>query len=301
MTTTKRLGMTCNKEPMPKAGNTLRVLVVDDDRDGADTLGLLVEELGNQVHVTYGGASALAIATVFRPDLMLIDLAMPDMDGCRLVSQFRRTPAFAQTRIVAVTGHTDEGHKTMAIKAGFDRILFKPVALSEIRDVLASVVHPAALVGQSPPRSNRRVESPAAQRLPISEVRKLRKNRKSQMLSQAESEAAICDGILRFREEYLGWGVTEVRVYLIDDLLVIRLLGGLAVAEQHLAKSLSPKKGRDLVKLMREQLLELARPMLESMVHEVIGVKVLTMHHDVSTATGEEVIVFGLTEGPRFL
>jgi len=75
-------------------GKTLRVLVVDDDRDGADTLGLLVEELGNQVHVTYAGTSALDVATVFRPDLMLIDLAMPDMDGCRLVTRFRQMPAF---------------------------------------------------------------------------------------------------------------------------------------------------------------------------------------------------------------
>ena len=61
------------KKPMPETVKTLRVLVVDDDRDGADTLGMLVEELGNQVHVTYGGTSALDVATVFRPDLMLID------------------------------------------------------------------------------------------------------------------------------------------------------------------------------------------------------------------------------------
>ena len=74
---------------MPKTGKTLRVLVVDDDRDGADTLGLLVEELGNHVHVTYRGTSALDVATLFRPDLMLIDLSMPDMDGCRLVMRFR--------------------------------------------------------------------------------------------------------------------------------------------------------------------------------------------------------------------
>ena len=71
---------------MPGTGRAFRVLVVDDDQDGADTLGLLMEALGNQVHVTYGGTSALEVATVFRPDLMLIDLAMPDMDGCRLVT-----------------------------------------------------------------------------------------------------------------------------------------------------------------------------------------------------------------------
>ena len=121
---------------MPGTGKALRVLVVDDDRDGADTLGLLVEELGNQVHVTYGGTSALDVATVFRPDLMLIDLAMPDMDGCHLVGQFRQIPAFAQTQIVAITGHANEGHKTLAMKAGFDKVLFKPVALTEIKSGL---------------------------------------------------------------------------------------------------------------------------------------------------------------------
>ncbi|MGA2254805.1 MAG: response regulator, partial [Thermoguttaceae bacterium] len=144
---------------MTETGKTLRVLVVDDDRDAADTLGLLVEELGNQVHVTYGGTSALDVATLFRPDLMLIDLAMPDMDGCRLVMQFRRIPALAQTQIVAITGHANDGHKTLAMKAGFDKVLFKPVALTEIRAVLASVVHGVGLAGQSPPSVNKRASS----------------------------------------------------------------------------------------------------------------------------------------------
>src|ERR1019366_1291631 len=124
---------------MPTNDRTLRVLVVDDDRDGADTLGMVVEELGNQVHVTYGGTQALGVATAFRPDLMLIDLAMPHIDGCGLVARFRQNPAFAQTRIVAITGHTDEEHKSAALKAGFDTVLFKPVALPAIEAVLASV------------------------------------------------------------------------------------------------------------------------------------------------------------------
>ena len=81
---TKR-GMTCVsalpkpwtvkvRKPMPTTEKTLRVLIVDDNRDGADALGLLVEELGNQVHVTYGGTQALDVATAFRADLMLVDL-----------------------------------------------------------------------------------------------------------------------------------------------------------------------------------------------------------------------------------
>jgi CheY-like chemotaxis protein/uncharacterized protein YbcI len=287
-------------EIMPGTGKSLRVLVVDDDRDGADTLGLLVEELGNQVHVTYGGTSALDVATVFRPDLMLIDLAMPDMDGCRLVMQFRQVPAFAQTKLVAITGHADQGHKSLAMKAGFDKVLLKPVALKEIRAVLASVVRGVAIAGQSPPLAKKHASPTAERRLPIKEARRIRKERESRILTQAESEAAICEGIIRFQEEYLGWGAEQIRVHLIKDLLVVRLQGVLTVAERQLAKSLSPERGRDLIKLTREQLLELARPMLESMVYEVVGVKVLTMHHDISTMTGEEVILFSLTEAPRF-
>ncbi len=261
---------------------------------------MLVEELGNQVHVTYGGTSALDVATVFRPDLMLIDLAMPDMDGCQLVGQFRQIPAFAKTRIVAVTGHANEGHRTLAMKAGFDKVLFKPVALAEIRAVLASVVPVVGLADRSPQPAEKRVSPKTERRLPISEARRIRKDRKSGILSQAESEAAVCEGIIRFQEDYLGGGADQIRVHFIKDLLVIRILGALTVAERQLVKSLSPEKGRDLIKQTREQLLELARPMLESMVHEVVGVKVLSMHHDISTVTGEEVVLFSLTEAPQF-
>ena len=186
------------------------------------------------------------------------------------------------------------------MKSGFDEVLFKPVALAEIAAVLASVVSAVAPMGQSPQPAKKRASARAEQRLPISEARKIRKERASRSLTQAESEAAICEGIIRFQEEYLGWGAEQIRVHLIKDLLVIRLQGILTVAERQLAKSSSPEKGRDLIKLTRDQLLELARPMLESMVHEVIGVKVLAMHHDISTVTGEEVVLFSLTEPPQF-
>ena len=184
---------------MPKTGRTLRVLVVDDDRDAADTLGLVVEELGNQVHVTYGGTSALDVATLFRPDLMLIDLAMPDMDGCRLVMQFRQIPAFAQTKIVAITGQKGEEYQSAALKAGFDLVLFKPAGLTEIKAVLASVV--ASDMGLSSKRGKERARLGAERRLPIDEARRIRNERQSRTLTQAESEAAICDGIIRFQEE----------------------------------------------------------------------------------------------------
>lgn len=279
---------------------SLRVLIVDDNRDGADALGLLLEELDNQVHVTYGGIQALDVATAFRPDLMLVDLLMPGMDGCTLVSRFRQLPGFATTKIVAITGQKGEEQKSMAMNAGCDLVLFKPVTLAAVRMVLENIT-PAAPLTQIPIMRPRPSAQPSTdRRLSIGEARKLRSERTSRSLTQAESEAAICDGIIRFQDEYLGWRSERIHAHLIKDMLIVRILGVLTLAERQLGKSLSPEKGRDLIKQTRKQLLELARPMLESLVHEASGVKVRSMHHDISTVTGEEVVVFSLTDSPKF-
>ena len=90
----------------------------------------------------------------------------------------------------------------------------------------------------------------------------------------------------------------DIRTHLIGDLLVVRLAGVLTAAEQHLVKTLPAEKGRDLVKQVRTHLIETARPVLEAMIQEVTGVKVLSMHHDISTVTGEEVVLFTLAESP---
>ena len=281
---------------------SLRVLIVDDNRDGADALGLLVEALGNQVHVTYGGIQALDVASAFQPDLMLIDLVMPDIDGCDLATQLRRMPAFKQTKIVAITGLKDERHKVLAMKAGCDLVLTKPVALEEIRAVLTSVEPlAAAMPGTKTKKGNRiQANTKLEKRLPIEEARKIRSDRVSKFLTQSESEAAICDGIIRFQEEYLGWRSDQVEIHFIRDLLIVRIRSVLTLAERQLGKTASPERGRDLIKQTRKQLLELARPMLESLVYEAVGVKVRSMHHDISTLTGEEVIVFSFVDIPKF-
>ena len=80
------------------------------------------------------------------------------------------------------------------------------------------------------------------------------------MKSQGEIEAAICQGINRFEQEFMGRGPKEIHAHLIDDLLVVRLTGVLTAAEQHLVKSLAGEKGRDLLKQVRTQLIETARP-----------------------------------------
>ena len=87
---------------------------------------------------------------------------------------------------------------------------------------------------------------------------------------------------------------------LLGDLLVVRLQGVLTAAEQHLVKSLSAEKGRDLLKQVRTHLIETARSIMEAMVEKVTGVKVVTMHHDISTITGEEVVLFTLARSPDF-
>ena len=113
-------------------------------------------------------------------------------------------------------------------------------------------------------------------------------------------EPAICDGIARFEQEYMGRGPKGIHAYLINDLLVVRLKGVLTVAEQQLVASLPAEKGRDLLKQVRIHLVETARPILESMIQEVTGVQVVSLHHDISTVTGEEVVVFTLATSPLF-
>jgi len=118
------------------------------------------------------------------------------------------------------------------------------------------------------------------------------------MKTTGEIEAAISQGMSRFEQEYMGRGPKGVHAHLIGDLLVVRLQGVLTTAEQHLVKTLQADKGRDLVKQVRIQLLETSRPIMEAMVEEATGVKVLSLHHDISTITGEEIIVFTLADPP---
>jgi uncharacterized protein YbcI len=118
------------------------------------------------------------------------------------------------------------------------------------------------------------------------------------MKTQGEIEAAICEGISRFEQDYMGRGPKDIHAHVLDDLLVVRLQGVLTAAEQQLVKSLPAEKGRDLLKQVRAHLIETARPVMEAMVQEITGVKVLSLHHDISTVTGEEVVLFTLAESP---
>ena len=116
--------------------------------------------------------------------------------------------------------------------------------------------------------------------------------------TQGEIEAAVSEGISRFEQEYMGRGPKGIHAHLIRDLLVVRLQGVLTAAEQQLVRTLPVDKGRDLLKQVRTQLFETARPMMEAMIQDITGVNVVSLHHDISTVTGEEVMLFSLSAAP---
>ena len=118
------------------------------------------------------------------------------------------------------------------------------------------------------------------------------------MKTQGEIEGDVCAGVTNFEQQYMGRGPKDINAHLIGDLLVVRLHGVLTAAEQQLVKSLPAEKGRDLLKQVRTHLVETARPVMETMIKEATGVKIISLHHDISTSTGEEILVFTLTEPP---
>lgn len=112
--------------------------------------------------------------------------------------------------------------------------------------------------------------------------------------SRGEVEAEITQAVIRFEKEYMGRGPLEARTYLVDDLVVVRLKNVLTPAEHKLASSPDPARGRDLIKQLRQQLIESGSHLLLAVVKDVTGVDVRSLHTDISTRTGERVIVFSL-------
>lgn len=115
-------------------------------------------------------------------------------------------------------------------------------------------------------------------------------------MSKGQIEAAISKAIIEFEKEYMGRGPDETRTYLLDDMVIVRLQRVLTPAEKQLAKADDAAKGRLLVKQVRTELLERARPLLEKTVSEITGRKIMSLHTDISTVTGERIIVFTLAE-----
>jgi len=111
--------------------------------------------------------------------------------------------------------------------------------------------------------------------------------------TRGEVEAALAHAITQFEKEQMGRGPVETRVYIIEDMILVRLRGVLTPAEIQLAQNLD---GHALIKQLRRQLLEGSRPLLEKIVQLTTGSRVVSLHTDISVKTSERVIVFTLTE-----
>lgn len=114
------------------------------------------------------------------------------------------------------------------------------------------------------------------------------------MKTRGELESEICVAINRFKRDYLGRGPQRVRAFLLEDIVLVRLTGVLTPAEQTLAKTADPHRGRDLIKKFRSELIEHGRDQLERDLASILGSAVASLHTDISTRTGESVMVFTL-------
>jgi CheY-like chemotaxis protein len=119
------------------AGGPFRVLVVDDNPDGAQSLALLLQNMGHQVEIAGDGVEALARAPIFAPDLVLLDIGLPRMDGYEVARVMRSLPTLAKATIVACTGYGQEDDRRKVREAGFDQHLVKPVRIEDLRAIFA--------------------------------------------------------------------------------------------------------------------------------------------------------------------
>jgi uncharacterized protein YbcI len=114
--------------------------------------------------------------------------------------------------------------------------------------------------------------------------------------TKGQLEAQICEAITRFEKEYMGRGPLEIKAHIFDDMVLVRLKNVLTQAEMKLADTSGQNEGRELIKRVRIALLEQGRPLLEAAVETILDVKTVSLHTDISTVTGERVILFTLAQ-----
>ena len=118
--------------PRPSSAVPRRILIADDNRDSAESLGMLLRRMGHDVRVSFDGLDAVTAAAEFRPALILLDLGMPRLDGYGAARQIREHAASPRPLLVAVTGWSLDEHRRRSQEAGFDVHLVKPIDLAEL-------------------------------------------------------------------------------------------------------------------------------------------------------------------------
>src|ERR1051326_7674590 len=133
-----------------EATRSLRLLIVDDNQDAADSLMVLLRMWGHQTRAAYDGASALEAIQNFQPDCVLLDISMPGMDGYEVARTVRRRPETAHVRLVALSAYSSQDHVRLAKEAGFDDCFVKPADLNGLSRLLT------ILTGSAPSGDHRR-------------------------------------------------------------------------------------------------------------------------------------------------
>ncbi len=123
----------------PRMKDMPRILIVDDNRDAANTLGALLQLIGADARVVYDGATALEALVEFRPSVVLLDLGMPGMDGYEVARRIRAQPQTRDTALIALTGWGEASDRQRSRQAGFQHHLVKPVDANAMQAVLASL------------------------------------------------------------------------------------------------------------------------------------------------------------------
>jgi CheY-like chemotaxis protein len=132
-------GEGCRTALNGSANGKCRVLVVDDNRDHAESLGMLLEITGNDARTAFDGLEGLRVADQFRPEVILLDIGMPKLNGYETARRIRKKPWGQDVLLVALTGWGQEQDKRMALEAGFDHHLTKPVDSETLAKILSSV------------------------------------------------------------------------------------------------------------------------------------------------------------------
>lgn len=123
----------------PSAAPALKILVVDDNNDAAESLGLLLQLRGHEIRIANSGAAALQAAEALNPDIVLLDIGMPDMDGYQVARRLRANPGFQNVAIIALTGYGQEADRRDSAEAGFTAHLVKPVEPSTLESLFATL------------------------------------------------------------------------------------------------------------------------------------------------------------------
>lgn len=121
------------------SGTRRRILIVDDNRDSADSMAILLAMQGYEVRQAYHGREALAVAADFQPDAALLDIGLPEMSGHELGARLREVPGLDHVVLVAMSGYGQEHDRQRSVAAGFSHHLVKPVDLDVLHRLLADI------------------------------------------------------------------------------------------------------------------------------------------------------------------